>query len=241
MLLAIDAGNTTVKIGYHDGSGWQSKLRVSLAEFYLDPAHYLPKIACPTIIANVAGPRFRDALERELPSQELYWVQATGQAGDVVNCYQPPEQLGADRWSMLLAARALVRQPCVVVALGTALTVDVLTAEGVFQGGVIAPGMQLMRTALTQGTYALQATVGEVDPYPTQTEDAIETGIVYALVGVIEKMVSTHEQQTQGPVAVIVTGGDAAMLAPRLNRTVQVVDNLVLEGLIVLARKESLL
>lgn len=241
MLLAIDAGNTAVKIGYHDGAVWQSKQRVSLDDFYLAPARYLQPIECPVIAANVAGARFRATLERACPAQAIYWVQAAAQACDVVNRYQPPEQLGADRWAMLLAAHASVRQTCVVAALGTALTVDVLTAAGVFQGGVIAPGVQLMRTALAQGTAALQTQMGEVKVYPARTTDAIETGIIYALAGVIEKMVATVEQQTQGPVVVIVTGGDAPIVVPHLNRAVQVVDNLVLEGLIVLAREEKLL
>jgi len=241
MLLAIDAGNTTVKIGYHDGAHWQSQQRIMLDDFYQDPGRYLQRIACSVIIANVAGPRLRETLERALPSQKHYWVQSIAQDCDVVNRYQPPEQLGADRWAMLLAARALERQACVVVALGTALTADVLTADGVFLGGAIAPGMQLMRTALAQGTHAVHTSAGAVLSYPLQTSDAVETGIVYALVGVIEKMIVTHEQKTQGPVAVILTGGDAHLLLPHLNRTVQVVDNLVLEGLIVLARKENLL
>ena len=241
MLLAIDAGNTTVKIGYHDGADWQSQQRVSLDDFCLDPGRYLQRITCPAIVVNVAGPKFRDALLRELPSLKIHWVQVSAQACDVVNGYQEPEQLGADRWAMLLAARALERQACVVVALGTALTVDVLTAGGVFLGGVIAPGMQLMRSALAQGTYAVHTSPGAVTSYPLQTSDAVETGIVYALVGVIDKMIVMHEQQTQAPVTVIVTGGDVHLLLPHLNRTVQVVDNLVLEGLIVLARKENLL
>lgn len=241
MLLAIDAGNSTVKIGYHDGADWQFKQRINLDDFYLDPGRYFRRINCPAIVANVAGPKFRDTLVRELPSQEINWIQATAQACDVINRYQPPEQLGADRWAMLLAARALERQACVVAAFGTALTVDVLSAEGVFLGGTIAPGMQLMRTALEQGTHAVHTSPGVVTTYPLQTADAVETGIVYALVGVIEKIIATHEEQTQAPVAVIVTGGDAHLLLPYLNKTVQVVDNLVLEGLIVLARKENLL
>lgn len=241
MLLAIDAGNTAVKIGLHDGMGWQSKQRVSLDEFYQDPRRFLQQLACPTIVANVAGPKFRDTLLRELSLHQIFWAQTTAQACDVVNRYQSPQQLGVDRWVMLLAARALQRRACVVVALGTALTVDVLTADGVFLGGVIAPGMQLMRAALMQGTHAVRTSAGVVTSYPIQTSDAVETGIVYALLGVIEKTIVTHAQQTQTSVAVIVTGGDAHLLLPYLNRDVQVVDNLVLEGLIVLAREENLL
>ena len=173
MLLAIDAGNTTVKIGYHDGLAWRAQQRINLPDFILNPTHFVQTPADQIIIANVAGTRFQSALELALPNQTMHWVQATAQSCGVYNQYQDPMQLGADRWGMLIAARAMFQQTCIVASLGTALTVDVLTAEGVFQGGCIAPGAKLMRTALMQGTHAVQSGLGQVAAYPTNTADAI--------------------------------------------------------------------
>ena len=239
MLLAIDAGNTTVKIGYHDGQDWQSKQRVGLSDFYLEPMRYLQSSPYQVTIANVAGPAFQTVLELALPNCSMQWVQASAQACGVTNQYPEPEQLGADRWSMLIAAHAMVRQPCIVASLGTALTVDMLTADGVFLGGTIAPGMQLMRASLAHETHAVQVSLGQVRACPINTRDAVETGIVYALLGVIEKIITNFERQLSEPIQVILTGGDAYLLVPHLNRAVRVVDNLVLEGLIVLAQKEN--
>ena len=239
MLLAIDAGNTTVKIGYHDGLAWQAQQRINLPDFIQNPTCFVQTPADQIIIANVAGTRFQSALELALPNQTMHWVQATAQSCGVYNQYQDPMQLGADRWGMLIAARAMFQQTCIVASLGTALTVDVLTAEGVFQGGCIAPGAKLMRTALMQGTHAVQSGLGQVAAYPTNTADAIETGVIYALVGVIHNMIASVEASAQGPLQLILTGGDAHLLVPHLSRDVQLVDNLVLEGLIVLAREEN--
>jgi len=241
VLLAIDAGNTFVKIGYHDGQMWQSKQRIALADFCVEPLRYLQQPAQQAVIANVAGPAFQAAFEATLPLQPKLWLQASAQACGVTNQYQTQKQLGADRWAMLIAARAMASQPCVVASLGTTLTVDVLTADGAFVGGCIAPGLNLMRSALAQGTYALQTPSGHVTAYPTNTADAVETGIIFALAGTIEKVMANVAQQTPASLQLILTGGDAHLLTPHLNRAVQVVDNLVLEGLLVLARKENLL
>ncbi len=240
MLLAIDAGNTAIKIGCHDGQTWQSKQRIGWSDFYLEPMRYLRQSSHPIAIASVVGATFQSVLERILPDCPKLWVQATAQACGVTNQYQK-DQLGADRWAMLIAARAMVQQPCIVVSLGTALTVDTLTADGVFLGGSIAPGVKLMRAALARGTHGIQVPLGNVCVIPGNTADAVETGIVYALLGGIEKMIANFEPQSRDHLHVILTGGDAHLLAPHLTRPVHVVDNLVLEGLIVLAQKEDFL
>lgn len=239
MLLAIDAGNSFVKMATHDGQAWHARQRIALADFCAGPARYLQYQVQQIVIANVAGPAFQVALESALPNRALQWVTASSQACGVTNQYAPPEQLGADRWAQLIAARAIVHGPCVVASIGTALTVDLLAEEGRFLGGVIAPGLHLMRAALAQGTHAIQPPVGQVTSFPTNTADAVETGIVYAMLGMLEKLVAEFEAQMQHPVHCILTGGDAQVLAPHLNRSVQVVDNLVLDGLLLLAQKES--
>ena len=239
MLLAIDAGNSFVKLGYHDGHQWQAQQRVVLSDFCQDPLRYLQHPTQQIVIANVAGPRFQTALSAALPNIPMQWVKASAQACGVTSHYDSPEQLGADRWAMLIAARAITQAPCVVVSVGTATTVDLLTATGEFLGGAIAPGVRLMQTALVQGTYGIEPAYGHVKSFPTNTADAKETGLVLALLGVIENMAMGLEKQVQSQVLCILTGGDAHRLAPSLNRPVQVVDNLVLDGLRLLAEKEN--
>lgn len=239
LLLAIDAGNTFAKLAYHDGKAWQYPQRVLLADFCRDPRRYLQHATQQILVANVAGSPVRTALESIFPQQAIHWVKASSHACGVSNPYKQPEQLGADRWCMLVAARAMTSTDCVVVALGTALTADMLASDGRFLGGVIAPGMQLMRTALARGTDAVAPPPGQVARFPSNTADAVQTGLVYAALGVIEKMLAGWEAQCPQPVSCILTGGGAHEIAPYLNRPFKVVDNLVLEGLRLLAQLEN--
>lgn len=239
MLLAIDAGNSFVKWGYHDGSAWLNQARENVSTFCADPLHYLDREADSIMISNVAGAGFRDAMMRAMPKAGLRWVQAEAHACGVSNQYDDPTQLGSDRWAALIAVRAMTASPCIVASIGTALTVDMLSASGAFLGGMIAPGPGLMRQALAQGTDAIQAAGGKVMLFPTNTADAVETGVLYATVGAIERTAAAFEARAETRAKMILTGGAANIIAPFLNRPCQVVDNLVLEGLLALSREEA--
>lgn len=239
MLLAIDAGNSFVKWGYHDGHIWMSQQRASLAAFCADPLHYLNSHPGRVVISNVAGKVFQEALLRALPNSVLYWVKAKASACGVSNHYDNPAQLGSDRWAALIAAHAITSAPCLVVSIGTALTVDMLAENGAFLGGLIAPGPQLMREALARGTDAIQPPSGQITPFPTNTSDAVQTGVIYALLGTIERAAATFEAKQAANVSIILTGGAANLIASYLNRPYQLVDNLVLEGLLIMAKEEK--
>lgn len=239
MLLAIDAGNSFVKWSYHDGRAWLSQQRASLAAFCADPLHYLDTPPTRVVISNVAGTGFQEVLTRAMPSSVLYWAKAEAHACGVSNQYDTPAQLGSDRWAALIAARAITSAPCLVVSIGTALTVDMLAENGAFLGGLIAPGPQLMREALAHGTDAIQPPGGQVVPFPTNTPDAVQTGVIYALLGTIERAAAIFEAKQAARVACILTGGAANLITPYLNRPYQLVDNLVLEGLLIMAKEEK--
>ena len=239
MLLAIDAGNSFVKWGYHDGNCWRTPGVAPLLEWCANPSSFLDGPPREIVLANVAGPPVLSALRQCFPTVPLALVQASAEACGVRNHYQPPERLGADRWAALIAARALLPQDCVVVSLGTALTADALTAEGDFLGGMIAPGMQLMRASLDAATHALNNTPGQLQDFPQQTADAIESGVLHALLGVIDAVATRLHERSGAPVSCVLGGGDAARIAPYLNRPTQVVDNLVLQGLLRLAHHKE--
>jgi type III pantothenate kinase len=177
---------------------------------------------------------------RALPNSDLCWAKAEAQACGVSNHYDNPAQLGSDRWAALIAARAITTAPCLVASIGTALTVDMLAENGAFLGGLIVPGPQLMREALAHGTDAIQPPPGNFVTFPTNTADAVQTGMIYALLGTIEQAAAAFEEKQDVSVACILTGGAANLITPYLNRPHQLVDNLVLEGLLVLAKEEKL-
>ncbi|OZA92769.1 MAG: type III pantothenate kinase, partial [Polaromonas sp. 39-63-203] len=128
-----------------------------------------------------------DAVKRRVAEQmELWdvtprWVVSSAREAGVINGYDHPARLGADRWVAMIGARHLllargVTKPCVVVMVGTAVTVEALDASGRFLGGIILPGHGIMLRALESGTAGLHVPTGDVRDFPTNTSDALTSG-----------------------------------------------------------------
>lgn len=233
-LLAIDAGNTRIKWGLHDGRQWLQRGHLARDEIGLLPA--LAPAADRIIVSNVAGKAVATAIAQAFPASIVHIIHATRQQCGVSNHYDHAEQLGSDRWAALIAAHRLGACTALVVTAGTALTVDALHA-GEFLGGLIAPGYQLMRTALAQNTAQLNIDAGQFNAFPTNTADAIASGCQLALSGAIQQMAAILQQRTQQPVHIWLNGGDAEMLLPHLSLPVHLEENLVLTGLHIIAQE----
>lgn len=238
MLLAIDIGNSFVK--------WQTlpdgEVRAApLQDVLASPMRFFDKRPDAVAIANVAGEAARAKLDAAFAAWQVpvRWIATRAEGYGVRNAYADPAQLGVDRWLALIAARAACAGPCVVASAGTALTVDALTANGDFLGGFIVPGAGLMRAALAQGTAGVAPAPGQVVDFPRNTADAVESGIAHALLGAIEHMTALLERHAGGDVTLLLGGGAATALAPRLNRPHRVVDNLPLQGLRIVAQQEG--
>jgi type III pantothenate kinase len=193
------------------------------------------------IAANVAGARVARALAAAARRfrRPVRFVSSTAAQCGVRNSYANPRQLGADRWAALIGAWNLHRGPCVVVNAGTTVTVDALDGGGVFLGGLIVAGADLMRDALARNTARLRPRPGRFAFFPSRTADAIESGAVNAAAGAIERMVRFMREAGAAAPLTLLSGGAAQWIAPQLNGTVEVVDNLVLEGLICIALAPS--
>ena len=173
------------------------------------------------------------------PAPAVRWIRSAAMQCGVRNGYARPAQLGCDRWAALIGAHRLHRGAAVVVNAGTALTADALTADGVFVGGIIVPGAELMRSALARDTAGLRRQSGAFSFFPDNTGDAIMSGAINALCGAVERVARNLEDGGGQAPACVLSGGAAALIAPHLNLEVKVVDNLVLEGLAVIARGPS--
>lgn len=232
MNLLIDAGNTRVKWGLHDGAVWHARGAVPTATpEALEAALAVQPVPARVMGANVAGASVALAVGRLCAAWKRTpgWLVPGIEAGGVRNAYLDPTQLGPDRWAALIGARTLHAGAALVVTAGTATTVDVLTAEGVFRGGIILPGLELMRRALARDTARLPFADGCFDATPRRTADAIVSGCLHAQAGAIERM---FRLVADAPDAVcLLNGGAAADLGPQLGCPVRQVDNLVLEGL----------
>ena len=176
MNLLIDAGNTRVKWGLHDGAVWHARGAVPTATpEALEAALAVQPVPARVMGANVAGASVALAVGRLCAAWKRTpgWLVPGIEAGGVRNAYLDPTQLGPDRWAALIGARTLHTGAALVVTAGTATTVDVLTAEGVFRGGIILPGLELMRRALARDTARLPFADGRFDATPRRTADAI--------------------------------------------------------------------
>ena len=232
-VLAIDAGNTRVKWGVHDGQAWTHKGARATADAHLLRDALAPAGAVERIvISNVAGESVASALLAALRTEPApYWVVSRADQCGVRSGYAEPSQLGADRWAALIGARHLYAGPCVVVNAGTTMTVDALSAESIFLGGFIVAGFDLMRSALDSNTAKLKLREGAFSFFPDNTGDAIASGALNALAGAVDRMCRYLVETGEDEPIVVLSGGNAAILEPRLNGRAQVVDNLVLEGL----------
>jgi type III pantothenate kinase len=244
LILAIDAGNSRVKWGWHDGQGWTSVASVSLIEFAASSDHVNPFSVTHDdperiVISNVAGEGAHQLLVNwtRIFDAEPLWLRGEAERYGVRNRYERPEQLGPDRWAALIAARALHAGPCLVVNAGTATTVDMLTGEGSFLGGCILPGVELMRFVLHEHTGRLPLSEGGYRDTPRNTLDAIETGCRHAQAGAIERTYRVFRELELNPLC-IVSGGAGEVLVDQLSMPRRYVANLVLDGLAHIALTE---
>lgn len=240
MRLCFDAGNSRLKWGLHDGATWLGQGACDYAS--LD-ALALPGRPTRAVACNVAGPHAAAALENwaARASIPLAWFRGDTPVAGLHNGYDTPSRLGADRWAALAGARHLHAGPAVVVMAGTATTVDALDAQGRFLGGLILPGLELMRRSLAQNTADLPVAQGAHTAFPTHTDAAIVSGAIEATAGAIERMAhrlkgrascgATPAASADLDVCCLLSGGAAEMLAPHLGLPLKRVDYLVLEGL----------
>ncbi|WP_153111753.1 type III pantothenate kinase [Propionivibrio limicola] len=230
MLIALDAGNSRLKWGLHDGAQWieHGALPTSDAARLGETARGWPRGA-DCVACNVAGTTIEAIIKRSLSTHGLTprWLRPSATACGVRNSYEQPERLGADRWAALIGARSLTSGDCLVVCAGTATTVDWLDAAGTFQGGLILPGIDLMLASLARNTAQLPLAEGSLRTAPRNTMDAIVSGCLNAQAGAIERMF----RPLPASALCLLTGGAAARISDALTIPHQIKDTLILEGL----------
>jgi type III pantothenate kinase len=236
-ILAIDAGNTRTKWGVHDGRAWTATGAIETAR-----AGELPqslrgiKAAGLAIASNVAGAAVQAAIEAACKGLVVRFVRSEASQLGVTNGYRDSSQLGTDRWVALIAAHHARPGHKLVINAGTALTIDALTGDGRFLGGLIVPGPALMRRSLDRATAALRESEGAVRDFPASTPEAIATGAVLACAGAADRLAKSMDAHGTPPGLIILSGGAARELAPALGLPHELHENLVLDGLQLIAR-----
>lgn len=243
-ILLLDAGNSRIKWGVaQDGDisvGEPLPSQALLSRELLDRCWAQMDRPAVVALASVAGKQVDDTLCAWVSDhwrRDVCRITACKRTAGVVNGYQNPEQLGVDRWLAMLAARSLVPSDSVcVVDCGTAITLDVLDVDGQHRGGVIAPGLTMMKQALARGTDRL--TVIDQADYQnlgTTTAAAIATGVMGAALGLIEHFMQKYGMNS----TLLLTGGDAPRIATALSLPHRQEPHLVLKGLLIAASDYS--
>lgn len=249
MILVFDVGNSETTIGLFTAEMLRGHWRIVtsvprtadeigvLIGSLLQRGGYgtdrIDGVAIGSVVPAVTGPLL-EACARYLPASSSIVVDAM--AGLPIKLdVDEPMTVGADRIINTLAASRLFGRDCIVVDLGTATTFDCITAEGVFIGGVIAPGVQTSADTLTRKTSKLPATelVVPQRAIGRRTEDCIRSGVIYGAADSIDGIVRRIKAEwphRETPL-VVATGGFAEMLGKICREFDRVEPHLTLQGL----------
>lgn len=246
MLLVIDVGNTTITIGLFEGDQLRATWRIAtdhqrLADEYAVillgllnvrgiKAEEIDDAALVSVVPDLV-PVFETLFQEHLRVSPL--VVGTGTRTGVRILYDSPRDVGADRIADVVAA---VKQygppPLIIVDLGTALVFDAVSKDGDYLGGALAPGIHIAAEALTNRAAKLYPV--ELTRPPSaigkNTVSALQSGLLFGYVGLIEGMVARFKEELGGAATVIGTGGWAEMIARETNVFDEVDPDLTLHG-----------
>lgn len=241
MMLLLDIGNSRLKWATWDGRALGAS---SALEHGGDPAAALATLPAmtPTAvwIAQVMGAKHEQNLASAIQARfglAPKFARSHDQYLGLKCAYADASRLGVDRWLMLLAAWCEQRGACCVVSAGTALTFDAVDAQGQHLGGFIAPGLAAMLRATLGSTRFATFDLGAdySGGLGDDTEACVRQGAFLACVGAVDRGLGAAD--VSGPR--FICGGDAATLLPQLGAGWQHRHDLVLEGLLVLARQSA--
>jgi type III pantothenate kinase len=241
--LLVDLGNSRLKWAWLEGR--QADATAALSHRAQDLSRQLDaswgRMPAPArvVLASVADGQRSEAFEAWVQGRwglSVDRVFSGAQALGVTNAYPEPRQLGVDRWLALIAVHRRFSGPACIVDCGSAITIDGLAPDGRHLGGLILPGLALMRAALLRGTG-----LEDLSPPPEprwlacDTAGAIGYGGLLACVALVERLAARIEEECARVPEIILSGGDGARLQPLLEPASRYEGNLVLSGLAAIA------
>ena len=222
--LFVDIGHSAVK--------WRTfNSEVSKKSIENFSANNLPNSECIWLSA-VAHPNMVDSIQTEFANVEL--VLPSKKHSNLTIAYETPSELGVDRFlAMLGAIEHFPRTNLLVIDLGSALTIDIISNDGIHQGGLIMPGLKALRTSFAKFSTdnMLQGLMG----LQSNTKGAWLSGTETMLISTIKEQIRDFQSQYSNGV-VLLTGGDICKLTKELPQPLNYFDNLVLDGLLSYAK-----
>ena len=242
MLLAIDVGNTQTVLGLYDGETLRDHWRVAteshrsgdelgaLLEALVPQLDAVDGVCLSSTVPALVR-SYEDFVGRFTPAKLL--VLGPGARTGMPVRYDDPREVGPDRIANAIAARERYGAPAIVVDFGTSTNFDVVSAEGDYVGGVLAPGIEISMDALFERAARLFRVEFTAPPavIGKTTAASLQSGLVYGFVGQVDEIVRRIRGELGTDARAIATGGLAELIAPH-SRTIERVDPwLTLEGL----------
>ena len=253
-IIAIDIGNTNIDIGlFLDGEeqcikSFSGQAREELTNCLKSAWGEIPvaesskegkrngvivassvKPAWTELIANIVGDELGEKVHiigKDIPLPITCWVDEPG-------------KVGTDRLVAAAAAYAVVEDAVVVADLGTAVTIDLVDQNGIFQGGVICPGFEISAKALNENTAQLpKVTLTRPEaPFGKNTVDAINCGLYYSIIGALEEIIRRYAEKIGRWPQTIITGSGAKLIKDDCQFIDSYVPNLVIKGIVLAYQK----
>jgi type III pantothenate kinase len=240
MLLTVDVGNTQTVLGLYEGEELREHWRAATdAERTGDELSVLVAgLLDPDDVDGVCLASTVPALVRAWEELAERWTAPLLLVGPGVKTgvpirYDDPREVGPDRIVNAVAAKARYGAPCIVVDFGTSTNFDVVSADGEYVGGVLAPGVEISMDALFKRAARLVRIDFTTPPtvIGKTTAASLQSGLVYGFTGQVDEIVTRIRSELGAEARAIATGGLADLIAPH-SRTIERVDPwLTLEGL----------
>ena len=254
MLIAVDAGNSTVAFGLFEGEDLVRVFKTDTRED-ADAGEYLAFLTSRLDEAGINSGRVEGAaISSVVPAITPVLSEALGKlcrkpplqvsAGMRLGVrigYKTPETLGQDRLAAAAGAYAMYGGPVVVMDFGTATTISVVDGEGTFLGGMIAPGLMTAYGALIDKTSALPRVALEPPKHAVgvTTAEGIQAGVIFGHAAMADGLLARVRAEAGAAAAAVATGGLASMVVPYMLTRVETDENLVLKGLYIIYKLNS--
>ena len=253
-IIAIDIGNTNIEIGLFLGGEQQFIKTISgdslteLKDCLVDAWGQIPVLGTSrdekrdgVIVISSVKPAWTDVIAKIVHTELDEIPQVIGKDIPLpIPCWvDEPLAVGTDRAVLAAAAHDVVEGPVIVIDCGTALTIDVVDQNGVFQGGAICPGFAISAKALADNTAQLpEIQVHRPEtPYGKNTADAINCGIYYSAIGTLQEIIRRYSEELGVWPQTVITGAGAKIIQQDCGFIDSYVPHLVVKGIVMAYKK----
>lgn len=224
MLLTIDIGNTNIKLGVWNGRSWQHFWRLSTSQKQtvdeygivlkalireMNPEHQIEEIIVASVVPLLSA-IFAEVCEAYLGKTAVFVSHELNTGIEIQT--DDPSVIGTDRIANVAAVHHTNPAPSIVIDMGTATKFEILSKDGIFHGGVIAPGLQIIADALASRAAKLSQVELKAPPKAIgrNTIHAVQSGLIFGYValveGIVARLKAEHPDQ-DAPIQVVGTGG----------------------------------